>query len=131
MAVLRRSVLVGAGAALMSPSAFAQARLPLLGGGSVVVPSPYDRKPSYPTYGEKIAGEVLVGYRNWRSTMSGHPECDGMLGVGRTERFGDLVAFIQTCRAGLSIQWGDADRIPGTGLGRQRKALPDGIIKRP
>ncbi len=113
MAVLRRSVLIGAGAAFMSPFAFAQARLPLPGGGSVVVPSPYDRKPSYPTYGEKIADEVVVGYRNWRSTLSGYPECDGMLGVGRTDRFSDLAGFARTCRAGLSVQWSDADRIPG------------------
>lgn len=124
MAVLRRSVLIGAGAAFMSPFAFAQARLPLPGGGSVIVPSPYDRKPSYPTYGEKIADEVLVGYRNWRSTMSGYPECDGMLGVSRTERFRDLERFAGTCRAGLSVQWSDADRIPGQAWDGNEKRYP-------
>lgn len=105
----------------MSPFASAQARLPLPGGGSVIIPSPYDRKPSYPAYGERIAKKVRVGYRNWRSTMSGYPECDGMLGVGRAERFKDLTAFMQTCRAGLSIQWGDADRIPGQAWGGDEK----------
>jgi hypothetical protein len=97
----------------MSPFAFAQARLALPGGGTVMVPSPFDRKPSYPTYAERTGGDALIGYRNWRSTMSGYPECDGMLAVGRNDRFSDVETFVKSCRGGLSIQWGDADRIPG------------------
>jgi hypothetical protein len=97
----------------MSPLAFAQARMVVPGGGSVIVPSPFDKKPSYPTYADRAGADVLIGYRNWRATMSGYPECDGMLGVGRNETFRDLSEFVGGCRAGLSVQWSDADRIPG------------------
>src|SRR5262249_31307542 len=85
----------------------------LPGGGSVQLPSPWNGKPSYPTYADRAGSDVLIGYRNWRSTMSGHPECDGMLGVGRSEKFPGLENFVRTCRAALSIQWSDADRMPG------------------
>lgn len=108
----------------MTPFAFAQTRITLPGGGSVMVPSPYDKKPSYPTYGERVAGEVLIGYRNWRSTMSGHPECDGMIAVGRAERFESLEKFMNTARGGLSIQWGAADTIPGTAWTADEKRYP-------
>jgi hypothetical protein len=94
-------------------SAFAMARMAVPGGGSVIAPSPFDKKPSYPTYADRAGGDVWIGYRNWRSTMSGYPECDGMLGVGRNEKFRDLAEFVASCRAGLSIQWADADKIPG------------------
>jgi hypothetical protein len=56
---------------------------------------------------------VLVAYRNWRPTMSGHPECDGMIAIARSDRFETLERFASRGRATLSIQWGDADRIPG------------------
>lgn len=85
----------------------------LPGGGSIAVPEPYDRKPGYPTYGERVSDQILIRYRNWRSTMSGHPECDGMIAVSRAETFRDLRAFVRSARVGLSIQWADADRIPG------------------
>lgn len=84
------------------------------GGGSVLVPEPYNRVPSYPAYGERVADRVLIGYRNWRSTMSGHPECDGMIAVGLTSKFESLRAFMQTSRGGLSIQWSAADTVAGT-----------------
>lgn len=113
MALTRRFVIIGGGAALMPPSASAQSRSAIPGGGSVIIPSPYNRKPSYPAYSERIAGRALIGYRNWRSTLSGYPECDGMLGVARSDGFRDLADFVQTCRAALSIQWSEADRIPG------------------
>ena len=92
--------------------AFAETRTALPGGGSVVVPAPYKTKTDYPNYAKDI-DDALIGYRNWRSTMSGHPECDGMIGVGRTETFRDLKYFVGTCRAGLSIQWRAASTIPG------------------
>ena len=92
--------------------AFAETRTALPGGGSVVIPSPYKTKTDYPNYAKDI-DDALIGYRNWRSTMSGHPECDGMLGVGRAEKFRDLKHFVGACRAGLSIQWRAADAIPG------------------
>jgi hypothetical protein len=97
----------------MSPFAFAQARLALPGGGTVMVPSPFDKKPSYPTYADRTGGDALIAYRTWRSTMSGYPECDGMLAVGHNDKFQNLADFVGSCRAALSVQWGDADRIPG------------------
>lgn len=57
---------------------------------------------------------MLIGYRNWRSTMSGHPECHGMIGVGLATEFESLRAFMSTCRGALSIQWSAADTVPGT-----------------
>jgi hypothetical protein len=103
---------VGGGMALIRSSAFAQTRMRVPGGGTVVVPAPYDRTPDYPTYGQRIADKVLVGYRNWRSTLSGQPECDGMIAVGRAELFETLLGFVAAARAGLSINWAAADRIP-------------------
>ncbi|RYG28622.1 MAG: hypothetical protein EON93_18260 [Burkholderiales bacterium] len=101
-------------------------RADLPGGGSVLVPEPYNREPSYPTYAGKhgIEKDMRVAYRNWRSTMSGHPECDGMIAIGRTERFDSLKAFMQSARAGLSIHWSDADRIPGQPWDGNEKRYP-------
>lgn len=96
------------------------------GGGSVLVAEPYNCKPDYPTYARKhgLNEEMLVGYRNWRSTLSGHPECDGMIAVGRVERFQDLRDFMVMARGGLSIQWSDADRIPGQPWTGDEKRYP-------
>lgn len=101
-------------------------RMSLPGGGSVLVPEPYNRTPSYPTYAGKygLGQNMLVAYRNWRSTMSGHPECDGMIAVGRTERFESLNAFMRSARGGLSIHWSDADRIPGQAWDGNEKRYP-------
>lgn len=93
-------------------------------GGSVMIPEPYNRKPSYPTYGERVASEVLIAYRNWRSTMSGHPECDGMIAVGRADRFPKLRDFMNTCRGGLSIQWSHADTVAGTTFRPDERQYP-------
>ena len=43
---------------------------------------------------------------------SGHPECDGLIAVGRTDQFRDLVEFTACGRAAMSIHWSDADRMP-------------------
>lgn len=56
---------------------------------------------------------MLFAYRNWRSTLSGHPECDGLVTVARATLFADIAAFKASCSVGLSIQWSDADAIPG------------------
>jgi hypothetical protein len=110
----------------MSPFAFAQARLALPGGGTVMVPSPFDKKPSYPTYADRTGGDALIAYRNWRSTMSGYPECDGMLAVAHSDKFPNLADFVATCRAGLSVQWSDADRIPGQAWdGNEKRYAPE------
>ncbi len=84
------------------------------GGGSVSIPEPFNRKPRYPVYGERVADKVLIRYRNWRSTFSGHPECDGMISVGRASMFESLRAFMGISRVGLSIQWKAADTVVGT-----------------
>jgi hypothetical protein len=80
-------------------------------GGSVLVPEPYNRPLRYPAYSERVADKVLIGYRNWRSTMSGHPECDGMIGVGLVSEFDGLRDFMNACRGALSIQWSAADTV--------------------
>lgn len=94
------------------------------GGGSVLVPEPYDRAPRYPTYGARIAEDVLVRYRNWRSTLSGHPECDGMITIARADRFDSLQEFMTTSRAGLSIQWSAADKVAGTAWTANKERYP-------
>ncbi|MFT3723602.1 MAG: hypothetical protein QM773_08465 [Hyphomonadaceae bacterium] len=93
-------------------------------GGSVAIPEPYNRKPSYPTYGQRAADEVLFAYRNWRPTMSGHPECDGLVTVARVATFGDLRDFRASCGVGLSIQWAHADTIPGQAWTGDEKRYP-------
>ena len=94
------------------------------GGGSVLVPEPYNRVPTYPAYAERVADKVLIGYRNWRSTMSGHPECDGMIAVGLASEFESLRAFMTTSRAGLSIQWSAADTVAGTAWTAHEQRYP-------
>jgi len=96
------------------------------GGGSVLIAAPYDREPDYPTYAEKHAvnRDVLIAYRHWRSTMSGHPECDGMIAVGRTERFATLKDFVVKARGALSIQWSAADTVPGTAWTSDERRYP-------
>jgi hypothetical protein len=92
--------------------AWAQTRTPLPGGGSVIVPSPYKSKTDYPNYSDRVP-EALIAYRKWDSTMSGHPECDGMLAVSRPDRFESFDRFVQKAGSALSIQWSDATKIPG------------------
>ncbi len=88
------------------------------------MPEPYDRPPRYPAYSARVADKVLIGYRNWRSTMSGHPECDGMIGVGHVDEFDSLRAFMGTCRGALSIQWSAADTVAGTGWTANEQRYP-------
>ncbi len=90
----------------------------------MILPPPYDRAPSYPTYGERVADKVLIGYRNWRPTMSGHPECNGLIAVGRADRFDSLRDFMGTGRVGLSINWAHADKIPGQPWTGDEKRYP-------
>ena len=103
--------------------AFAQTRVPLPGGGSVIVPSPYRSKTDYPNYSDR-APEALIAYRNWDSTLSGHPDCDGMLAVGQPSRFESFERFVQKTSAALSIQWGDATKIPGQPWDGKEKLYP-------
>jgi hypothetical protein len=57
--------------------------------------------------------EAFIAYRNWDSTLSGHPDCDGMLAVGLSARFESVERFVQRSGAALSIRWSDASKIPG------------------
>lgn len=66
--------------------AFAQTRTQLPGGSSIVLPSPYRSKTEYPNYADRVP-DALIAYRNWDSTLSGHPDCDGMLAVRLPARF--------------------------------------------
>lgn len=80
-------------------------------GGEVRIPSPYVTDTKYPGYADRAA-PVTIAYRNWRSTMSGHPDCDGMIALSNAREFPGLRDFVIQARAGLSISWGDADRMP-------------------
>ena len=103
--------------------AFARTRTPLPGGGSVVVPGPYKSKTDYPNYANR-APEALIAYRKWDSTMSGYPECDGMVAVSRPDRFESLDRFVQRAGAALSVQWSDATKIPGQPWDGNEKHYP-------
>lgn len=105
-----------AGGLVVTAPAYAQGakgRVALLGGGSIAMPSPYKVDTKYPNKAQP-EWDVRIGYRNWRSTMSGHPECDGLIAVGRTDRFASLREFVSSGRAGASIAWSAASTIPGT-----------------
>lgn len=95
-------------------------------GGSVLIPEPYNRKPNYPTYAEKhdVGDEVLIAYRNWRPTMSGHPECEGMIAVARVDQFPISRDFMVASRAALSIQWSHADTVAGTVFTAKEQTYP-------
>ena len=103
--------------------AFAQTRTPLPGGGSIVLPSPYRSKTEYPNYANRVP-DALIAYHNWDSTLSGHPDCDGMLAVGLPARFESFDRFVQQSAAALSIQWGDATKIPGQRWDGKEKHYP-------
>ncbi len=124
----RRGVLAGLGAVLVvaqgSGDAMAETRKQVPHGGSVEVPSPFDKTPDYPTNGARYADRFLSGYRNWRSTMSGYPECDAALVVGVTSQFKGLADFVSEARGALSIHWGAADEIPGQPWDGNEKRYP-------
>jgi len=103
--------------------AFAQTRTPLPGGGSVVLPSPYRSKTDYPNYADRVPN-ALIAYRKWESTISGHPDCDGMLAIGLPASFESLDQFVLFSRAALSIRWGDAAKIPGQPWDGKEKRYP-------
>ena len=103
--------------------AFAQTRTPLPGGGSIVLPSPYRSKTEYPNYAERVP-EALIAYHNWDSTISGHPDCDGMLAVGLPARFESFDIFVRDSAAALSGRWGDATKIPGQRWDGNEKRYP-------
>ena len=90
----RRALVFGIGGLSMFSFAFAQARVQMPGGGSVIVPSPYKSKTDYPNYADQVHA-ALIAYRNWDSTMSGHPDCDGMLAVSRPNGFESFDLFVR------------------------------------
>lgn len=103
--------------------AIASTRSALPGGGSIVVPSPYETRTRYPNYADRVP-DALIAYRNWESTMSGHPDCDGMLAVGLTRRFDSLDRFVQQTSAALSSRWSAASTIPGQPWDGKEKLFP-------
>jgi len=119
----RRSIMFAIGGLSLFSSAFAQTRTSLPGGGSIVVPSPFQSKTDYPNYADRVP-EALVAYRNWDSTLSGHPDCDGMLVVGLPGRFESFDRFVQQSGAALSSRWSDASKIPGQPWDGKEKRYP-------
>ena len=119
----RRSFIFVIGSLSMFPCAFAQTRTALPGGGSIVVPAPFRAKTDYPNYADRVP-DALVAYRNWDSTISGHPDCDGMVAVGLPARFESLDRFVQQSGAALSSRWSDATKIPGQPWTGNEKHFP-------
>lgn len=103
--------------------AFAQTRAPLPGGGTIAVPSPYQVKTEYPNYADRVP-DALIAYRNWEATMSGHPDCDGMLAVALPARFASFDQFVQHSGGALSGRWSDASKIPGQPWDGKEKHYP-------
>ena len=94
----RRSFVLGLGAVAMAFPAFARAN----GAAGRRVrhrPVTVRQKPSYPTYADRTGGDVLIGYHNWRSTMSGY-RVRRDAGVGRSEKFRDLAESSPAARQG-------------------------------
>lgn len=120
---MRRALVAAIGILPMVPPASASARATLPGGGSIVVPEPYTTKTEYPNYADR-APDALIAYRDWDSTMSGHPDCDGMLAVGLPARFASLDVFVQTSSAALSSRWSSASTIPGQPWNGKEKLFP-------
>ena len=119
----RRSLVLIIGGLPLWSLATAPARTPLPGGKSIVVPAPYKSKTDYPNYADRVP-EALIAYRNWEPTLSGHPDCDGMLAVGLSARFESLDRFVQKSGAALSIRWSDASKIPGQPWDGKEKHYP-------
>ncbi|MFO1396733.1 MAG: hypothetical protein U1F48_06690 [Burkholderiales bacterium] len=63
----RRVLVMAAGSLPLLTLANGSARTALPGGGSIVVPGPYQTKTEYPNYADR-APQALVAYRNWAST---------------------------------------------------------------
>jgi hypothetical protein len=55
---------------------------------------PYRSKTEYPNYADRVP-DALIACHNWDSTLSGHPDCDGMLAVGLPARFESFDRFVQ------------------------------------
>lgn len=120
---MRRTLLLTIGTLPVAPPALASTRATLPGGGSIVVPGPFKTKTEYPNYGDR-APDALIAYRNWDSTLSGHPDCDGMLAVGLPVRFDSLLRFVQSSGAALPSRWSSASTIPGQPWDGKEKQFP-------
>ena len=103
--------------------AFAQTRTPLPGGGSVVLPSPYKSKTEYPNHAHYVP-DALIAYNNWDSTISGHPDCDGMLAVALPARFESFDRFVAQSGGALSGRWSAGTEIPGQRWDGNEKHYP-------
>lgn len=119
----RRMFIVAAGSMPLFSLAAPTTRTALPGGGSIVVPGPYQVKTEYPNFADRVP-EALIAYRNWDSTLSGHPDCDGMLAVALPDRFASLDRFVQMSGAALSSRWSNASTIPGQPWDGKEKQFP-------
>lgn len=68
--------------------------------------------------------DALVAYRNWDSTLSGQPDCDGMVAVGLPARFAALDRFVQQAGAALSALSGASSELPGQRWDGKEKHSP-------
>lgn len=120
---MRRVLVVAIGTLPVVARASSATRATLPGGGTIVVPRPFKTKTDYPNHSDR-APDALIAYRNWDSTLSGHPDCDGMLAVGLPARFDSLNRFVQSSSAALSSRWSSASTIPGQPWDGKEKQFP-------
>lgn len=116
----RRTMIIATAAAVIAPPLFARdTASPIPGGGSVRLPRPY--KATAPGDHNHEIETLLTAYRNYRSTMAGSWECDGMIAVGRPERFESLADFVGTARGGLTTHWAFANESESRWYGKPEK----------
>ena len=89
------------------------------GGGSITLPASY--KAVLPGDYRHTDVECLIAYRKYHSTMAGTHECNGMIAVGRTTNFKDIIDFKHNARAGLTTRWSNAHESEGRWYGRPEK----------
>ncbi len=108
----RRTLMIALpAAAIAGPAHAATGALP--GGGRVTVPSGYRQMLPSDTYFEDGV-KAMIAFKKWRTTMSGYPECDGMIAVSREADHRDLDSFCTNVRAMLTSQWAEAHERPET-----------------
>lgn len=96
--------------------------LPGDGGGSVVIPAPYEPIPPG-DYRYRETG-ALTAYLRHHSTMGGYNESNGAIAVARSAGFSDLADFVRHARGALTSRWSVANESESRWYGREEK-LPE------
>jgi len=131
--MMRRTALLGGIATMLaSKSAFSfwkTTRTQLSQGGSIILPSDY--KPvAVGEYKHDDSISALIAYRNYRSTLAGSYECDGMVAVSHSRHHKGMRKFEQSVHGALTTSWAYADLKPGW-FGGEQKSFPIVEMKGP